>query len=87
MTLRDDGREIRLYNVVNPHVEGMLIGQIVSNDIVWVTDLYSPVRDTRRTPAAVYFYETLKQLGLRPSRLAGGHGGASSYTDLEAIER
>jgi len=87
MTLKDDSREIRLYNVANPHVEGMLIGYIVNDDLVWVTDMYSPARDQRKTPGAVNLYETLKQLRIKPARLAGGHGGAASYAEFEAIEK
>jgi hypothetical protein len=87
MTLHDDGGEIRLYNVVNPHVEGMLIGYIVNDGLVWVTDMYSPVRDKKKTPGAVNLHETLKQLGIKPSRLSGGHGGTASYVEFEAIER
>jgi hypothetical protein len=60
--------EIRLYNFANPDVEGMLIGHIVNDDLVWVTDMYSPARDQRKTPGA-------EQLAIKPARLAGGHGG------------
>jgi glyoxylase-like metal-dependent hydrolase (beta-lactamase superfamily II) len=87
MTLQDDTRKIRLFNIANPHVDGMLIGDIAPDDILWVTDLYSPVRDKTKTPAAVSFYDTLKTLGLKPSRLAGGHGGSVSYGDFEELEK
>jgi hypothetical protein len=63
----------------------MLIGYVMNADVLWVTDIYSPVRDKEKTPAATTFYQTLKQLGLKPARLAGGHGGASSYADLETL--
>jgi glyoxylase-like metal-dependent hydrolase (beta-lactamase superfamily II) len=87
MTLRDESGEIRLYNVANPHVEGMLIGHIVNDDLVWVTDMYSPARDHHRTPGAVNLYETLKRLAIKPARLAGGHGETASYAEFEAIEK
>jgi glyoxylase-like metal-dependent hydrolase (beta-lactamase superfamily II) len=87
MTLKDESGEIRLYNVANPHVEGMLICHIVNDDLVWVTDMYSPARDQRKTPGSVNLYETLKQLGIKPARFAGGHGGTASYPDFEAVER
>jgi glyoxylase-like metal-dependent hydrolase (beta-lactamase superfamily II) len=85
MTLKDGSGEIRLYNIPNPHAEGMLIGHIVNDDLVWVTDMYSPARDQRKSPGAVNLLERLEQLGIRPSRLAGGHGGTASYADFEAI--
>jgi glyoxylase-like metal-dependent hydrolase (beta-lactamase superfamily II) len=87
MTLRDERSEIRLYNVANPHVEGMLIGHIVNDDLLWVTDMYSPARDQRKTPGAVNLYETVKRLAIKPARLAGGHGGTASYAEFEAIEK
>jgi glyoxylase-like metal-dependent hydrolase (beta-lactamase superfamily II) len=87
MTLRDDGGEIRLYNIANPHVDGMLVGYMSKDDILWVTDMYSPARDARKSPGAVNLYEALKQLGIKPSRLAGGHGGSASYAEFEAIEK
>lgn len=87
MSLKDAGGEIRLYRIPNPHVEGMLIGYVVNENLVWVTDIYSPIRDKVKNPAGVAFYETLKTLGLKPARFAGGHGGAGSYADFEAIEK
>jgi hypothetical protein len=47
--------------------------------------MYSPARDQRKSPGAVNLLERLEQLGIRPSRLAGGHGGTASYADFEAI--
>jgi hypothetical protein len=51
MSLKDDTTEIRLYNIPNPHVEGMIIAHVVKDNIVWVTDIWSPGRDVARTPA------------------------------------
>lgn len=85
LSLKDGGDEIRLYNVPNPHSLGMLVGYVVKEDIVWVTDLYSPARDKRPTPASTTLFATLQQLGLKPARFAGGHGGSSSYAEYAAI--
>jgi glyoxylase-like metal-dependent hydrolase (beta-lactamase superfamily II) len=85
MTLKDDSGEIRLFNIANPHVEGMLVGYVVDANLVWVTDMYSPARDQRKTPGAFNLYEALRQLGIKPMLLAGGHGGTASYADFEAI--
>lgn len=87
MTLRDDGGEIQLFNIANPHVEGMLIGHLPTAGIVWVTDMYSPARDSRKSPGAVNLYQVLSRLGIRPARLAGGHGGSASYAEFEALVR
>jgi glyoxylase-like metal-dependent hydrolase (beta-lactamase superfamily II) len=87
MNLRDDTEEIHLYNIANPHAEGMLIGYMAKADLLWVTDMYSPARDTRKAPGGINLYETLKYLGVSPPRLAGGHGGSASYAEFETIER
>jgi glyoxylase-like metal-dependent hydrolase (beta-lactamase superfamily II) len=87
MSLRDETEEIRLYNIANPHAEGMLIGYMTNGGLLWVTDMYSPARDGRKSPGGVNLYETLNHLGIKPSRLVGGHGGSAGYAEFEAIER
>ncbi len=87
MELHDDGGEIRLYNIANPHVFGMLVGHVVNDNLLWVTDMYSPARDQRKTPGAVNLYDELVQLGIKPALIAGGHGGTASYAEFEAIEK
>jgi glyoxylase-like metal-dependent hydrolase (beta-lactamase superfamily II) len=85
--LRDSDGEVRLYNIANRHAEGMLVGYLPEEGILWVTDMYSPARDKRKTPGAVNLYETLRRLGITPSILAGGHGGSASYAEFDGIER
>ena len=38
MSLKDDTVEINLYNIPNPHADGMIIGHVVGPNLVWVTD-------------------------------------------------
>jgi glyoxylase-like metal-dependent hydrolase (beta-lactamase superfamily II) len=87
LTLADETGEIRFYNIPSPHAQGMLISHITSADLMWVTDQYSAGRDKTKSPAAVQLYETLKQLGIRPARFAGGHGSSGTYAEFEAIEK
>jgi hypothetical protein len=42
LSLKDETVEINLYNIPNPHVDGMVIGHVVGPNVVWVTDLISP---------------------------------------------
>ena len=65
--------------------DGMLIGHLVNENIVWVTDLYSPLRDKDRSEGFVAFYESLKKLGIAPDRVVGGHGGFAPASTMEAI--
>lgn len=85
MTLKDDGEEIKLYRIDNPHVDGFIIGHLVKENIVWVTDLWSPVRDTVKTPNSEAFAAALKKLGITGATLAGGHGANGKQSDLEAV--
>src|SRR5947209_5510280 len=41
-SLKDDGDEIRLYNILNPHSEGMILTHVVKSNVVYVTDILSP---------------------------------------------
>ena len=42
LALKDDSMEIRLLNIPNPHVDGMIIAHLPASNIVYVTDLLSP---------------------------------------------
>jgi glyoxylase-like metal-dependent hydrolase (beta-lactamase superfamily II) len=85
MTLKDESGDIELYKIANPHADGMLMAHLVSEKIVWVTDLYSPIRDKDRSEMFVSFYEALKQRGIAPARIAGGHGGVVPISEMEAV--
>src|SRR5262249_26970349 len=64
MSLKDEGGEVKLYNIPNPHVEGMLIGHVVKDNVVWVTDIWSPGRDANRTPGVLSVAEAVKKHGI-----------------------
>jgi len=85
ITISDGTTDIKLYVIDNPHVKGMIIGHVVQPNIVWVTDLWSPVRDTAKTPGAVAFSEALKKLDISGAILAGGHGASGKQSDLDAV--
>jgi glyoxylase-like metal-dependent hydrolase (beta-lactamase superfamily II) len=85
MMLKDEGGDIGLYKIANPHADGLLIGHLANENIVWVTDLYSPLRDKERSEGFVAFYESLKKLGITPDRVVGGHGGFAPASAMEAI--
>lgn len=84
-TLKDADGDIQLYKVANPHAEGMLIGRLVNENLVWVTDIYSPARDRNKSAGFVAFYEALKKLGISPDRIAGGHGAVATRAEMDTI--
>jgi len=85
MTLKDDTVEISLHNIPNPHVDGMIIGHVVKDNIVWVTDIWSPGRDANRTPGVLAVGEAVKKLGIKDATFAGGHGSTAKQEVLERI--
>jgi hypothetical protein len=85
MSLGEQGEEIKLYQVLNPHAEGMLIGCVVRANLVWVTDLWVPGLDKTKSPRVVSLSEAIKKLGIAPLRYAGGHGGVGTNSELDAI--
>ena len=85
MSLKDDSVEIRLHVIANPHVDGMLIGHVVQPNVVWVTDLWSPVRDSTKTPGVVAVNEAVKKLGIKDAIFAGGHGANAKQAVLDQI--
>ncbi len=77
--------EIKLYRIPNPHVDGMLIGQVVKDNIVWVTDLWNPGTNPGKNENDEAFAAALKKIGITGATLAGGHGTNGKQSDLEAV--
>jgi glyoxylase-like metal-dependent hydrolase (beta-lactamase superfamily II) len=85
MTLSDASEPIRLINIKNPHVDGMLLGYVEPEKIVWVTDIYSPGRDKQMNPGIASVEAALKNAGIQPARFAGGHGANGTAADFQQI--
>ena len=84
MTLKDDGEEIRLYRILNPHVDGMLIGHVVKPNIVWVTDLLTSPEATKG-PGSRARGLALERYGIKNATIASGNGGAAKQSDLANV--
>src|SRR5262249_44263914 len=85
LSLKDDTVEVNLYNIANPHVDGMIIGHVVKENIVWVTDIWSPGRDAKRTPGVLALSEAVKKIGIKDATFAGGHGTNAKQSVLDGI--
>jgi len=85
MTLKDDTVEINLYNIPNPHSDGMILGHVVKENVVWVTDIWSPGRDASRTPGVLAVGEAVHKIGIKDATFAGGHGSTAKQDVLEKI--
>jgi glyoxylase-like metal-dependent hydrolase (beta-lactamase superfamily II) len=82
LTLKDDSEEIRLYNIVNPHVNGMLIAHVGKPNVVYITDLVSPRGSIARTPGTIAAGEALHKHGITGATIAGGHGATVKQSDI-----
>jgi glyoxylase-like metal-dependent hydrolase (beta-lactamase superfamily II) len=82
MSIKDDTDEIRIYNITNPHVQGMFIGHVVKGNVLYVTDLISPRGAIERSEATVAVGEAVKKYGITGSVVAGGHGTTAKQADI-----
>jgi glyoxylase-like metal-dependent hydrolase (beta-lactamase superfamily II) len=82
--LKDDAGEIRIYNIKNPHSEGYLLGHVVKDNIVFVTDLISPRGPVARTEGTLAVGEALKKHGITNALIAGGHGTTAKQSEIGA---
>ncbi len=81
MTLKDDTIQIDLHNIPNPHSEGMLIGHVVRENLVWVTDLISPRGPIARNPATVAVGNALRKANITDATIVGGHGTTAKQSE------
>jgi glyoxylase-like metal-dependent hydrolase (beta-lactamase superfamily II) len=82
LSLKDDTVEINLYNIANPHVDGMLIVHVVKDNVVWVTDLVSPRGPVGRNPGTVAVGNALRAHNISGATIAGGHGTTAKQSDI-----
>jgi len=83
-SLKDETVEINLYNIPNPHVDGMIIGHVVGPNVLFVTDLISPRGTIGRTGATAAVGEALRKAGITGATIAGGHGATAKQADIGA---
>lgn len=82
MSLKDDGAEINLYNIPNPHVDGMLLVHVVKDNVLWVTDLVSPRGPVGRNAGTVAVGDALRKHNITGATIAGGHGTTTKQADI-----
>jgi glyoxylase-like metal-dependent hydrolase (beta-lactamase superfamily II) len=85
MTLKDEGEELRLYRILNPHVDGMLIVHVVKPNIVWATDLITPSPEATKGPGSRALGLALERYGIKDATIASGNGGSAKQSDLAGV--
>ena len=63
----------------------MLIGHVVKDNVVWVTDIWSPGSDANRSPGVLAVNEAVKKAGIKDATFAGGHGSSAKQSVLDGI--
>jgi glyoxylase-like metal-dependent hydrolase (beta-lactamase superfamily II) len=82
LSLKDDTVEVNLYNIANPHVDGMLLVHVVKENVVFVTDLLSPRGQITRNPGTAAVGEALRKHNITGATIAGGHGTTAKQADI-----
>jgi glyoxylase-like metal-dependent hydrolase (beta-lactamase superfamily II) len=81
-SIKDDNEDINLYNIPNPHVDGMLLIHLPKDNILWVTDLVSPRGPIGRNPGTVAVGDALRKHNITGALIAGGHGITAKQADI-----
>jgi glyoxylase-like metal-dependent hydrolase (beta-lactamase superfamily II) len=81
-SIKDDSEEINLYNIPNPHVDGMLLVHLPKENVLWVTDLVSPRGPIGRNPGTVAVGDALRKHNITGALIAGGHGATAKQADI-----
>jgi glyoxylase-like metal-dependent hydrolase (beta-lactamase superfamily II) len=82
LSIKDDTEEITLYNIPNPHVDGMIIGHVAKANVLWVTDLISPRGPIGRNEGTVAVGDALRKHNIAGATIAGGHGTTAKQADI-----
>jgi glyoxylase-like metal-dependent hydrolase (beta-lactamase superfamily II) len=82
MSLKDETIEVTLYNIPNPHADGMIIAHVVGPNLVWVTDLISPRGPIGRSPQTVAVGDALRKANITGSTIVGGHGTTAKQAEI-----
>jgi hypothetical protein len=84
LSFKDETVTINLYNIPNPHSDGMIIGHVVDPNLVWVTDLISPRGPIDRSPATVAVGDALRKANITGSTIVGGHDTTAKQAEITA---
>ena len=86
LTLDDETNPVTIYPFATAHAEDMVLTYVESAGVLFVVDIYSP------NPAAAnagtggkLLNDTITELGLEVTAIAGGHGATIAFEDFERL--
>lgn len=88
-TIREGRQSLDLYTITgSPHVDPMVIAYVPSSRVLFQSDLFFPGTGGGSSPEAAHLLQSVRRLGLRVDKNAGGHGGFDDFVELvRAVER
>jgi glyoxylase-like metal-dependent hydrolase (beta-lactamase superfamily II) len=82
--ISDGGQSLELYAVNGiPHVEPMVLAFVPKGGVLFQSDLFFPGTGAPAGPDAVALLQRIKELKLKVTTHAGGHGGVGPAAELE----
>jgi hypothetical protein len=82
LSLKDETVDVTLYNIPNPHADGMIIAHVVGPNLLYVTDLISPRGPIGRSPNTVAVGDALRKANITGSTIVGGHGTTAKQDEI-----
>jgi len=82
--ISDGGQSLELYAVTGiPHVEPKVLAFVPKGGVLFQSDLFFPGTGAPAGPDAVALLKAVRQLKLKVTTNAGGHGGVGPFAELE----
>jgi glyoxylase-like metal-dependent hydrolase (beta-lactamase superfamily II) len=83
----DGKREVSAHILENPHSSAYLMGYVADARIAYVTDVYTPgpPLPAKINPALASVVNGVRNAGIQPLTIAGGHGATAPYALLFAL--
>lgn len=84
LVIPDDTLPVEIHPIANTHAEDMVIAFVPDAGVVFIVDLYNPDPAAESAGAGGQLLaDTIADLGLDVSIIAGGHGGVIDFEDFE----
>jgi glyoxylase-like metal-dependent hydrolase (beta-lactamase superfamily II) len=84
-TIPDATRPVEVYPIPNTHAEDMVIVYVPDGGVVFLSDLYSPAPGGDPGAGGMLLHDTINNLGLNVTTIAGGHGATISFEEFEDL--
>jgi len=81
-SVNDGGREVDAYAIENPHASGYDLVYVPDAKLGILSDLYVPGAPVPSNAMVAALVKGVDKWGIKPERIAGGHGSSGPYADV-----